>query len=394
MGLIIQKFGGTTIGTLDGRKAVFNRVSKAKKYGHDVVVVVSAMGRRGDPYATDTLIDLVKSHCDKVSGQNLDLIMSCGEIISAVLMASYLESMGIKAMALTGFQAGILTTAEFGDADVLKVDTKLLHKVIRRGIVPIVAGFQGQTDKGDITTLGRGGSDTTAIVLGNYLGAGTVEIYTDVPGVAVIDPRIVPETIFLDSISFDKMLLLTQNGSKVVHHKAVKAAMEFDLPFKVKSAFKEGETLICSESKDNEPPAIAVQEDMIIVTLIKTAGSLGPHEVLAKQLGCGELVLHFNKKEMAILVSKENIYKAANLANDLKADLRLTEKVTKISLIYRDDEPMKKNIERVLSSLNIPVATQKQLPGHYLVIVPSERSGDIVKFVYKNLFTDIKCKAV
>ena len=157
-----------------------------------MVVVVSAMGRMGDPYATDTLIDLLKAQGDKICPKKKDLIMSCGEIISATIMASYIEAQGVKAEAMTGFQAGIVTTADFGNADILKVDPTPIAEKLQEGKVVVVAGFQGQTEKGEITTLGRGGSDTTAVVLGGYLRQ-NLWSYIQMHRYCRYDPRIVQE---------------------------------------------------------------------------------------------------------------------------------------------------------------------------------------------------------
>jgi aspartate kinase len=400
MGLIVQKFGGTSVGTQEGRKAVLSRVSKAKKQGHDVVVVVSAMGRRGDPYATDTLIDLIKSQGKPVSAQKLDLIMSCGEIISAAFMSAYLESSGIKAEAMTGFQAGILTTADFGNAEILEVDTAAIKRKIQGGSVVVVAGFQGQTRNGEITTLGRGGSDITAVVLGKCLKADIVDIYTDVPGVAITDPCIVTEATYMDSISFEEMLLLAENGSKVVHPKAVRLAMEFDIPFKVKSTFEDGGTLISREGKNNAFPAIALQENITVMLYCKEGGFSCEEEMLLSGLGVGELFLHNENNVIKLLVSQDNLDKAVKMADDLKADLKLGEKVAKVSFIYNDKtlssntESIAKKIGLVFSRANIPILFQKNLPGHYIAVVPWEYSHDAVRAAYCSFFADGKRKAV
>lgn len=261
MAIVVQKFGGTSVRTHENRKAALRHILKAKNEGNDVVVVVSAMGRRGDPYATDTLIQLLESQGGPECPKKKDLIMACGEIISSAVMAANIEAAGIPAEAMTGFQAGILTTGEFGNADIIDIDPEPILDKLKEGKVVVVAGFQGQTEKGEITTLGRGGSDTTAVVLGGYLRADLVEIYTDVPGVAVTDPRIIPEAPFLSQISFKEMLTMAENGAKVIHPRAVKAAMNFNMPFRIKSTFDDGDgTLVGPKGNDYPVSGISLQE--------------------------------------------------------------------------------------------------------------------------------------
>ena len=185
MKIIVQKFGGTSVANLSLRQEVVNRVREARAKGYKPVVVVSAMGRSGDPYATDTLKDLMSSTCacGDQSLRDLDMIMSCGEIISAVVMSSTLCSEGIASLALTGGQAGMITDGNYGDAQVVEFQPERLLAHLRNDEVVVVAGFQGITPEGEINTMGRGGSDTSAVILGAGLGAERVEIYTDVSGI-------------------------------------------------------------------------------------------------------------------------------------------------------------------------------------------------------------------
>jgi len=239
MAIIVQKFGGTSVASPESRDKVLKKVKECKSEG-DVVVVVSAMGRKGDPYATDTLIDLLENINPDVSPRKKDLMMCCGEIISCSLISHLLESNGIPAEPLTGFQAGILTTKDFNNSDIIHIDTRRIRKILEEGKVAVIAGFQGITEDGDITTLGRGGSDTAAVAIGGYLNASRVDIFTDVPGVAKIDPRIVPDAPYMDTISYDDIFSLAQNGAKVIHPKAVIIAKKFGIPVRIRSTFTEG----------------------------------------------------------------------------------------------------------------------------------------------------------
>ena len=237
MAIIVQKFGGTSVNTVEKRERVLDKIISAKEKGYDVVVVVSAMGRKGEPYATDTFLDMLTEIGPAVQPRTMDLLASCGEIISTCLVAHALERRGYKAVPLTGFQAGIRTDRNFTNAEICRIDTTRIVKSLEDGWIVVVAGFQGISEDFDITTLGRGGSDTTAIALGGALGAELVEIYTDVPGVAFIDPRVIPDTPYLKSIDFYPLHVLARAGAKVVHHRAVQTAITYNTPFLVRSTF-------------------------------------------------------------------------------------------------------------------------------------------------------------
>lgn len=240
MRIIVQKFGGTSVATADGRRLVADRVERAVKDGFAVVVVVSAMGRQGEPYATDTLISLANAACPDMAPREMDLLLSCGEMISSVVVAGTLKARGIPAAVLTGGQAGILTDDTFGAAHILKVDPAPLLARLREGKVAVVAGFQGMTRQGEITTLGRGGSDTTASAVGGALRAEVVEIYTDVDGVKTADPRLVPEARTLSVTTYDEIAQMAHYGAKVVHPRAVEIAMQHRVPLRIKSTFHDG----------------------------------------------------------------------------------------------------------------------------------------------------------
>lgn len=236
MKVIIQKFGGTSVKSPEARRAAVDKIAAAKESGFAPVVVVSAIGRTGDPYATDTLLDYAHKAADgDITPRDKDLLMSCGETISAVIMSALLEGAGYKARALTGWQAGIYTNDCFGDASSFEVNTARLKQLLDDGIIPVVTGFQGITRGGDITTLGRGGSDTTAAILGAALKAEAVEIYTDVDGVMTADPRLLPEASVIPDASYYEVFQMADHGAKVIHAKAVEAAMRGNIPLIVRN---------------------------------------------------------------------------------------------------------------------------------------------------------------
>lgn len=246
MHIVVQKFGGTSVHTRELREKAAMKVKEACAEGFSLVVVVSAMGRKGAPYATDTLIALAQEEFPEVDARNLDLLLSCGEIVSSAIMVQTLRRVGLKSIALTGGQAGIITNGIFGDATVLRVEPERIKRYLEQGYVVVVAGFQGMTEDGEITTLGRGGSDTTAVVLGVALQADYVDIFTDVEGVMTADPRIVPEAQILRGLTYTEAAEIVQQGAKVIHHKAMDVAREYRVPVRVRSLNDESKgTLIC-----------------------------------------------------------------------------------------------------------------------------------------------------
>lgn len=250
MKFIIQKFGGTSVASPSLREQVIAKIIKAHKEGYSPVVVVSAMGRSGDPYATDTLINFVKEINHAIPPRELDILMGCGEIISGVTMVNTLEKYGYKSAFLTGGQAGIVTDNNHNDARILEVNPQNIIKYAEKDHIVVVAGFQGHTNDGEITTLGRGGSDTTAAALGVALQAEYIEIYTDVDGIMTADPRIVKNARTLDVVTYNEICHLAYEGAKVIHPRAVEIAMQHNIPLKVKCTFSDDPgTLVMSNSE-------------------------------------------------------------------------------------------------------------------------------------------------
>lgn len=267
MGIVVQKFGGSSLRGLNNSSKILSRIRECIDDGDDPVVVVSAIGRRGDPYATDTLIEQLEQISGRIDPKKKDLMMSCGETISAALVSHLLEVNNMPAEPLTGFQAGILTDNNFNSAEIIDIDTSNIKKLIGEGKIAVVTGFQGITRDGEITTLGRGGSDITAISLGGYLNAKRVDIFTDVPGVALIDPNIVPYTDYIKSISYDDMYELASNGAKVLHPKSVEIAKKFNIMVRVTSTFeKVPGTLVTNEYSRERIIGIAVVNDRLYYT--------------------------------------------------------------------------------------------------------------------------------
>ena len=251
--LIVQKYGGTSVGSFERIEAVADNIANTHKKGNDVVVVLSAMAGE-----TDKLIQLAKSIQPEPEPREYDALISTGEQISVALMAMALTKRGIKSKSYTAYQLGIKTNDRHSQARILEVNVDRLKDDLSEGSVPVITGFQGMTEGGDITTLGRGGSDTTGVALAVALNANQCEIYTDVEGVFTTDPRICPKAKLIERISFEEMLELSSTGAKVLQLRSVEYASKNNMPIRVLSSFKDGNgTLVCEEGNDMEKPVVS-----------------------------------------------------------------------------------------------------------------------------------------
>jgi len=254
MPLVVQKYGGTSVGTIDRIQHVAQRIARIRKTGTQVVVVVSAMAGE-----TDKLLKMARQICDNPERREMDLLLSSGERISSALLTMALQAMGIPAISMTGRQIGLQTDSLHTRARIKQIDAKRAQQALKENNVIVVAGFQGINEKGDVTTLGRGGSDTSAVALAVALGSSQCEIYTDVDGVYTADPRMVPKANKLDVVSYDEMLEMASLGAKVLQIRCVEFAHKFKMPLVVKSSYIEGGkgTLICEEDSKMEQPVVS-----------------------------------------------------------------------------------------------------------------------------------------
>ncbi|PXW92481.1 aspartate kinase [Streptohalobacillus salinus] len=235
MEVIVQKFGGTSVKDEASRKKAIKHIQSAIREGYKVVVVVSAMGRMPEPYATDALLKLVDYPNHHISNREHDLLLACGEIISTVVFSNQLKRLGLSATALTGREAGIITSDDYTQAKIIDMRPERLIEELEVHDAVVVAGFQGQTEQGDVTTLGRGGSDTTAAAIGASIDATFVDIFTDVDGIKTADPRIVESARTLDVVTYNEIVNLAYQGAKVIHPRAVEIAMQAKVPLRIRS---------------------------------------------------------------------------------------------------------------------------------------------------------------
>ncbi len=275
--IIVMKFGGTSVQTEESRKHVIKHIRRNVELGKKVVAVVSAMGRKGDPYATDTLISLLKDVGEPVNPAELDSVMSIGERLSSAYFSHLLTMSGMPAVAFTGGQAGILTDDNPGNAEILEINTFRILNALNEGKIVVVAGFQGITSEGDVRTLGRGGSDTSAVALGSSMDAEVVEIYSDVDGIANCDPRQIPEAIFMESVSVNQILSMADEGSKVIHPRAVKASLKTKTKIVVRNTFNEQSgTIIFHNTPDQQSDQVALahRDELFLIEFDKKTDAL------------------------------------------------------------------------------------------------------------------------
>jgi aspartate kinase len=248
MGLIVQKFGGTSVANVEKIRNVANKAIREKNAGHDVLVVLSAMAGE-----TNRLIDLAHSAAESPDEREYDSLISTGEQVTVTLLSIVLNSMGYRARSFLGFQVKILTDTAYKKARISMIDTHVIEEELKKGSIVVVAGFQGVDEENNITTLGRGGSDTSAVALAAALHADQCDIYTDVDGVYTTDPNICDKARRLDKISYDEMLEMAMTGAKVLQPRSVEMAKKYDVPVYVKSSFTdEGGTLVTKEDKEME----------------------------------------------------------------------------------------------------------------------------------------------
>lgn len=251
MKIIVQKYGGTSVRDRNSREHALKHIKKAISDGYKLVVVVSAMGRKGDPYATDTLLSLVETKKMLINKRENDLLLSCGEIISSVVFTNMLLEHGIQATALTGAQAGFRTNNDHTNAKIIDMRCERLLKELEVNDCIVVAGFQGASKNGDVTTIGRGGSDTSAAALGVALKAEWIEIFTDVDGIMTADPRIAENARPLSIVTYTEVCNMAYQGAKVIHPRAVEIAMQAKIPIRIRSNYSdELGTLVTTINKE------------------------------------------------------------------------------------------------------------------------------------------------
>jgi len=398
MALIVQKYGGSSVADADRIKNVARRIARAKDEGNQVVVVVSAMGD-----TTDELINLAQQINERPKERELDLLLSTGELVSSTLLAMALETLGYEAISLTGVQAGIHTDSNFSRARILSVAPERVVGELERGRIVIVAGFQGVNQDMDITTLGRGGSDTTAVALAASLGAEICQIYSDVEGVYTADPRLAPQAKKLSRIGYEEMLELATYGAKIMHPRAVELGQFYDIPILVASSFGDSSgTTICKEASmevRNRVSGIAHDTNVAQVTVIDVPDSPGIAAALFEPLARANIsvdtIVQNASAEattnLTFTVSRNDLVKAMSIvepvAKSVGAKNILTDRTLgKVSIIgsgMQNTPGYAARMFRVLSEqgINIRLITTSEI--RITCIIPEEKIKDAVQALHQ-----------
>ncbi|MDO4179225.1 MAG: aspartate kinase [Phascolarctobacterium sp.] len=399
MKIIVQKFGGTSVADASVREKVKDKVQQAIRNGFAPVVVVSAMGRKGAPYATDTLIGVLKEENISVNAREMDVMMCCGEIISSCVMAACLQKYGFNAVAMTGGQAGIVTDSQFGAARIKNIKVSNLMHLLEAGMIPVVCGFQGVTENNaKFTTLGRGGSDTTAAALGAALHADCVEIYTDVDGIMTADPRIVKDATIMESISYAEVCQMAHNGAKVIHPRAVEIAMSANVPMYIKSTFSDAPgTLITNETTKNAGADISFNSAAGVANLsglTQFRVALNPQDFSAGQnlfvdlaeagisVGC----LNLSEKEAMFAVFADDQAKTSEVLTNAGINFELNENCGKVTVVgsgMRGVPGVMARFVAALASNNIQIFQTVDSDNTISAIVKEECLTEAVNAIHK-----------
>ena len=345
MGLIVQKFGGTSVANAERIKAAAKRIVDTYKAGNKVIVVVSARGQ-----TTDELIDLAYEIMDNPSTREMDMLMSTGEQISIALVAMAIHAMGYPAVSFTGGQVGIVTDSSHTKARIKNINTQRMQKELDKGTIIIVAGFQGIDADENITTLGRGGSDTTAVALAAIMKADRCEIFTDVDGIYTADPRKVPHARKLDKVSYDEILELASLGAQVMHSRSIEFAKKYNVPLYVRSSFNTNEgTLICKEAGEMENivvSGVAISKDDAKITIRAIPDVPGQaakifHEIAGKNINVDMIIQNASiegRADVTFTVPRADLRLALETAEKIRKDLNAKEvlhdsKIAKLSAV-------------------------------------------------------------
>ncbi|MBM3119212.1 MAG: aspartate kinase [Chloroflexi bacterium] len=398
MALIVQKYGGSSVADAEKIKNVARRIAETQKKGNEVIVVVSAMGD-----TTDELIQLAKQINPKPEERELDVLLSTGEIVSSTLLAMALHGLGYEAVSLSGAQAGIETDASYSKARILRIEPKRIVKELEKGNIVIVAGFQGITSDKDITTLGRGGSDTTAVALAASLKAKICQIYTDVEGVYTADPRLVPEARKLDEIGYEEMLELATLGAKVMHSRAVELGQIYNMPILVASSFSDKPGTIIHGGTEmevrNRVRGIAHDTNVAKVTVVGVPDRPGIASAIFEPLSKANISVDTvvqnasinNITDLTFTVARGDLEKAMSLAKPIAKSIGAKECVSdstlaKVSIVGTGMQNVPGYAATMFRTLyeqgiNIQLITTSEI--RITCIIAEDRVKDAIKALHK-----------
>lgn len=407
--IIVQKFGGTSVADTDKIKNVANSVIREKKNGNDVVVVVSAMG-----HTTDYLMKMANDISENPSSREIDMLLSTGEGVSIALLSMAIQAQGYDAVSMNAMQIGIITENIHTKARIVDIKTDKLQKYLDEGKIIVVAGFQGVTPDGEITTLGRGGSDTSAVAVAAALNAERCDIYTDVEGVYTTDPRIVPNASKLDFVTYDEMLELANVGANVLHPRSVETAKQFNMPIRVRSSFNldnMGTLIMGDDNMELCKPVTGVAVDMSKVRIVicdvpdepgvaaKLFNTLADENISVDTIIQSYARLHNNTNDIAFTISKSDLSKAVELFENLndvidKEKVHIDENIASVSIVGAGmvDRPgVAATMFDTLANLNINIKMITTSEVKISCLVDADLAHEALKGLHKafNLGCDV-----
>ena len=407
--IIVQKFGGSSVASAEKIKNVARIIVDTHEKGHKVVTVVSAMGD-----STDDLVELAKNLCENPCGREYDALLATGEMVSVAAMALAINSMGYKCVGLNGGQAGVFTEDLHNRARILKIDTKGIHEYLDNGYIVLVTGFQGVNSKGEITTLGRGGSDTSAVALTGALGAERCDIYTDVRGVYSTDPRIVPEAVKIDRITYIEMMELARVGAQVLHPRAVELARQGDIRLCKRSTFEledPGTMMIGEVDKTNAVTGIACDLGQARIALVGCPDRPGvAAEVFGtlaqENISVDMIIQSLGKKEgsndIAFTINADDLHAAQQVLEKVRsgmgADALVTDKeIAKVSIVGAGmiDQPgIAADMFEALSTAGINIKMISTSEIKISCLVDKAQGHDAVRAIHKAFFPNAHTEPV
>ncbi|MFW0781569.1 aspartate kinase [Rossellomorea marisflavi] len=380
MEIIVQKFGGTSVGSVERIKRMAQHVIREKQKGKEVAVVVSAMGD-----TTDHLTKLAGEITAHPPKREMDLLLSTGEQITIALLTLSIQEAGFKAVSLTGRQAGIRTDGVHGKARIKEIDPSRVQDELRKGIIPVVAGFQGITDAGEITTLGRGGSDTTATALAAALGAERCDIYTDVDGIYTTDPRVVPAATRIPHLTYREVLCLADSGAAVIHPRAVFHSKKSRIPFRILPGLIKGEGTLVDDhihTTDRGPVGVAFKDEVTSISMKDSA--YGLESLLKESLEVIHVKpdLHWKGQDLTLTVDASDRSDVEHLLRDLGQEYSKKVEQAKVTIVKSPgSDILRFGVRSTLGDSGIDVSSIHEDPEKVTALVGSEdiyRAADVL----------------
>lgn len=396
MEFILQKFGGTSVQTKNSRLMCINKIKESITNGNKLIVVISAMGRKNDPYSTDELLGLVSDDFKKNNPLYLDKLISCGEIISSIVFTSELQANDVNAVPLIGQDIGILTDNNFGNAKILDINTSNIEKLLSLNIVPIVAGFQGVTKDGDITTLGRGGSDISALKLAAVLNCDKVEFFKDVNGLMTVDPKLVSSAKSINEISYEELFELSIYGNNIIHPQAVKIAMDENIPIVIKNTFNDFKGTIITNTVPKDEDffkGITYLKDCIQIKIFRNDNMDNENYYKVFQKISNENItidfINVFLDHKVFTIHKNDFDQLKEILNNYKLRYEILQNCSKIGVVKANIKNVSIVMARLIESLhkeNIEVLQTNHSNMSIWILVKNEDLATSLNLIHNNFF--------